>query len=290
MSYLVFSVFCSVAVSVLLKLSPRLRLDVGQMVMWNYLMAAGLCFALLRPSLDSLRGGQGPWLTLSMLALLLPSVFLILAKAVAGNGIVRTDVAQRLSLLLSLLAAFVWFGERADVWKLTGLALGLIAIVGVVARPETMSGSRSDGSWRWLLLVWAGFAAIDVMLKQVAQSGTSSMSALQVIFVMAFLLMLCRQIWRHGLGYEPLRLCNFPAGLLLGLFNFGNIFFYVRAHQALPENPATVFASMNIGVVVLGTLVGVVVFGEKTSQYNRLAIVLAIAAIVLIQVGLSRPG
>ena len=39
---------------------------------------------------------------------------------------------------------------------------------------------------------------------------------------------------------------------------------------------------MNIGVVVLGTLVGVFGFGEKTSRWNRLAIVLALVAIALI--------
>ena len=56
----------------------------------------------------------------------------------------------------------------------------------------------------------------------------------------------------------------------------------MRAHRALPDNPAVVFASMNIGVVVLGTLVGVLAFGERTSRWNRLGIVLAILAIALI--------
>ena len=66
------------------------------------------------------------------------------------------------------------------------------------------------------------------------------------------------------------------------MINFGNILFYVRAHQAMPDSPAVVFASMNIGVVVLGTLVGVLGFGEKTSRLNRIAIALAVLAIALI--------
>ena len=70
--------------------------------------------------------------------------------------------------------------------------------------------------------------------------------------------------------------------MLLGLLNFGNILFYVRAHQALPDSPAVVFATMNIGVVLVGTLVGVLAFGERTSRLNRIAIVLAVLAIALI--------
>ncbi|MDR3409475.1 MAG: EamA/RhaT family transporter, partial [Formivibrio sp.] len=65
----------------------------------------------------------------------------------------------------------------------------------------------------------------------------------------------------------------------------GNILFYVQAHRALPTQPAVVFASMNIGVVVLGTLAGVFAFGERLSWINRAAIALAVAAITLIALG-----
>ena len=82
-----------------------------------------------------------------------------------------------------------------------------------------------------------------------------------------------------------LTLRNLGHGLLLGALNFGNILFYVRAHQALPHSPATIFAGMNIGVVCLGALVGVLVFGEKTSGWNRMGLALAVLAIALIARG-----
>src|SRR5690606_6634230 len=104
---------------------------------------------------------------------------------------------------------------------------------------------------------------VDVMLKQLAMSGTPASAALLVAFVLAFFGMSAIQLWRMLLdGMRP-GLRHAAAGLGLGLLNFGNIVFYVRAHQALPESPATVFATMNIGVVVLGTLVGVLAFRER---------------------------
>ncbi len=274
------SALCSVLVSVLLKLAPRGRLDVAQMVTWNYLVAAILCALLLRPDLASLRGGGGHWWVLLGLGVLLPSLFLVLANAVRRAGIVRTDVAQRLSLLLSLVAAFTVFGEHANSTKLIGLGLGVVAVAGIVARPS--AGSDRSPDWLPLLTVWVGFACVDVLLKMVAQSGTPSMASLQVAFLLAFVLMFGWQLVRHVRGDSRFELASLAAGVLLGLLNFGNIVFYVRAHQALPDSPAVVFAAMNIGVVVLGTLVGVAVFGEKTSRWNRAAIVLAIAAIALI--------
>ncbi len=280
MAYILSAVVFSVLVSVLLKLFPRYGVDTGQAVTWNYLAAAVLCWWLLAPPLTALRESGAPWLALLTLALVLPALFLVLASAVRRAGIVRTDVAQRLSLLLSLAAAFAFFGERAGGLKLAGLALGLAAVVTILARPQAQSPQRGAGIA--LLAVWAGFALVDVMLKLIAQAGTPFAVSLQVAFVLAFAGMLGLLLFRHASGRTRLSWRGLWAGLLLGALNFGNIVCYVLAHRALPGNPAVVFATMNIGVVVLGTLVGVFVFGERTSHWNRLGIALAIVAIGLI--------
>lgn len=286
MYFLILSVIFSVLVSVLLKLAPRYRLDIAQAVTWNYLVASVLSLVLLRPSLASLRSDHAPWLPLLLLSGALPAIFLVMARAVKRAGIVRSDVAQRLSLLLSLLAAFVIFGETANSWKLAGLALGLLAVVCISLRPRANaiepSGARA---WPWLLGVWFGYALVDILLKKVALSGTPSIAALLVSFSLAFVLMLALLLWRHVRGTSILRWHNVGAGALLGLLNFGNILFYVRAHQHLPDSPAVVFAGMNIGVVVTGALVGIFAFGERTSFWNRIGLGLAVIAICLIAWG-----
>ncbi|KAF1693610.1 DMT family transporter [Pseudoxanthomonas koreensis] len=281
MHFILLSMCCSVLVAVLLKLAPRRGWDVAQMVTWNYLAAALLSAWLLQPPPAALRQPGAPWPELLALALVLPTLFLVLAACVRRSGIVRTDVAQRLSLLLSLAAAFLLFGEQAGPMKLAGLALGLCAVVGILARPDPRAAPDRRG-WLLLLAVWAGFAVVDVLLKRLALAGTPATAALMVAFVLAFFGMLAWQAWRRVRhGVRP-GLRHVGAGLLLGALNFGNIVFYVRAHQALPDSPAVVFATMNIGVVLLGTAVGVLAFGEKTSALNRIAIALAVSAIALI--------
>ena len=285
MSYVLLAAACSVLVSVLLKLAGRRGIDAGQMVTWNYLVAALLCAWLLDARLDSLRQVGAPWLPLLVLALVLPSLFLVLAASVRAAGIVRTDIAQRLSLLLSLLAAFLWFGESTNGLKLAGLGLGLLSVVAILARPQAAAshaGTAQATAWPLLLTVWVGFALVDVMLKQIAVAGTPFAASLQVSFVLAFVGMLLVQAWRHARGRSRFSWGNAGAGVLLGLLNFGNIVFYVHAHRALPENPSLVFAAMNIGVVVLGTLVGVLAFREKPGRMYWLGIALAVPAIVLI--------
>jgi hypothetical protein len=70
------------------------------------------------------------------------------------------------------------------------------------------------------------------------------------------------------------------SGIVLGALNFGNIWFYIRAHQVYSSNPTMVFAGMNIGVITLGTLVGALAFREKISRINLCGVILAIASIV----------
>lgn len=287
MVYLLISVACSVLVSVLLKLMQRRGIDTAQGITWNYLAASLLCFGLLDPPLAALGHAGAPWAELALLALLLPGIFLALSASVRAAGIVRTDIAQRMSLVLSLLAAFLWFGEQANTLRIAGLVLGVVAIACLVARPER--GPRYDGwqAWALPLLVLVGYASVDVLLKRLAAAGTPFAASLQVAFVAAFAVMLLLQgvrAWRRKT--LPTR-AALTAGLLLGVLNFANILFYVKAHRALPDHPAVVFSMMNIGVVVLGTLVGMFGFGERLSRLNLLAIPLAIIAIGLIAAGIG---
>ncbi|HSD39517.1 MAG TPA: EamA family transporter [Rhodocyclaceae bacterium] len=282
MLFVLLAVACSVLVSVLLKIARQRGVDTAQAITWNYLAASALCALLLKPPMASLEQPGAPWASLLALAVILPSLFLVLAASVRAAGIVRTDIAQRLSLLLSLAAAFLFFGEQTVSLKLAGLALGMLAVVGILARPAQQAAHGSLRMWPALLTVWVGFACVDVLLKHISAAGTPFGASLQVSFALAFVGMLIWQGIRVMRGQTKLTAKNFAAGLLLGLINFGNIIFYVMAHRAMPGQPAVIFASMNIGVVVLGTLVGVIGFGEKLSWLNRAAIGLAIVSIGLI--------
>ncbi len=296
MGFVLLSVICSVLVSVLLKLARRYAVDVGQAIAWNYVVASALTLWLLPAPLTELRAPGTAWLALIGLGVLLPTIFLALAASVRHAGIVRSDAAQRLSLLLSLLAAFVWFGEQLDVLKAVGIALGLLALLGMVWKqqvPEAAGGvarrhadgdeaSASVARWLYPLLVFVGFAVIDILLKQVALAGIPLGASLQVMFALALVVACALQLWRRARRETRFTLRSALGGVILGLFNFGNILFYLRAHRALPQHPALVFTSMNIGVVALGAMVGLLVFREQLSKINVIGVALAIVAIGLV--------
>ncbi|EHK63481.1 hypothetical protein KYC_24847 [Achromobacter arsenitoxydans SY8] len=279
--YLAASVACSVSVAVMLKLARRWQVDVRQAIAMNYAVAALLCWAVLRPDPARLLAPQTPWFVLAALGVLLPSVFLAMAAALRHAGIVRSDAAQRLSLFIPLLAAFLLFGEPVSGRKLAAILLAFCALFCLLRQPQRAPGAAApaDGRamWLWPLAVWVGYGVIDILFKQVARTGTAFAGGLLLAFLMAGALMLAYLLWRRVRWQAR----HVAAGVALGLANFGNILTYVRAHQSLPEHPALVFASMNMGVITLGTLVGALAFREPLTRLNILGIALALSAIVL---------
>ena len=275
---LISAIACSVAVSVLLKLARSHNLQIAQSILVNYAVASALTLLLLKPNLAVLAEPSIHWLLLISLGILLPSVFFIMAKAVAHAGIALSDAAQRLSLFIPLLMAFLIFAEPLNMSKLAGIVLALAALTGLIYRPN--KGSRKNTKQAtWVLIgVWLGYGVIDVTFKQLAKTGAAFSASLLASFVLSGCLLLLWLLVRKT-KWHP---ASLAAGIILGLFNFGNIYAYIRAHQTFPENPTLVFTAMNIGVISLGALIGVLLFKEKLHRVNVLGIALAVAAIVLL--------
>ena len=66
----------------------------------------------------------------------------------------------------------------------------------------------------------------------------------------------------------------------MGALNFANIYFYIKAHQALQETPSVVFAGVNIGVLALAMLIGTVFWKERLNKVNLAGFGLAVAAVL----------
>ena len=282
MHLLFFSIICSVGVSILFKLARRYQLDIGQAVVINYLTAILLCLLLLRPDPMSVLSGNTPFWVLGSLGILLPSVFVIMGKAVEQAGIVRSDAAQRLSLLIPLLAAVLIFGETISGTKGYGIGVALLALLCLLSRPKTVTNTltqpHNNHASLWLFVVWVGYGVIDILFKQLSKAGAQFAGSLVVSFGIAGMVMLCWLLLQRTRWSRR----SLLSGILLGALNFSNIYFYIRAHQHYSENPTLVFSAMNIGVISLGTLIGAGFFKEKLSWLNIVGIILAVAAILLL--------
>lgn len=280
MIYIILSICCSVTVAVLLKTARRFGINIQQSINWNYLSALILCFISFSPNVNILSHAS-PWKFYIPLSVLLPTVFILLAISIRYIGIVKTDIAQRLSLFIPILASYFIFNETISQLKLIGLSIGFLAIF-LTLNKKTESSSEKN-RWIFPLIVLFGFGIIDVLFKQIAvNEDIPFTTSLFVIFCGAFLLSSIISLYSILIKKTALELKSFYFGIVLGIFNFGNILFYLKAHKALANNPSTVFAAMNFGVIIVGSLIGIVVFKEKISKINYIGIALALIAVIII--------
>ena len=278
MLFLILSIICSVTVGVLFKVSRQFSGSSIQIVAWNYIFALIFCYFFFSPDLKDF-GTSAPWKIYVPIGILLPTVFLFLAASIKQVGIVKTDAAQRLSLFIPIIAAWLLFKEDFNILKILALLIGFPALLLILAKPS----QNTKNKWLYPTLVLLGFGVIDILFKQIALYITLPYTtSLFVVFGIALLIMIAAVIYDVIVAKVQLSVKNILFGGLVGVFNFGNILFYLKAHKAFSENPSTVFAGMNMGVIVLGSLVGIFFFKEKLTKMNFAGVFLALIAIILI--------
>ncbi|MBZ4042827.1 DMT family transporter [Flavobacterium hibisci] len=278
MLFLILSIICSVTVGIIFKLTRHYNCNPVQIISFNYVFALLFCYLTYCPNLDEVSKND-PWNIYAAVGILLPVIFLFLAASIKHMGIVKTDAAQRLSLFIPILAAWFIFKEEFNSYKIIGLSVGFLALLCILRKPS----ENQQNKWIYPAIVLLGFGVIDILFKQIALYSTLPYTtSLFIIFCIALLISLGIVIYNAVVKRVKLETKNILFGGLVGLFNFGNILFYLKAHKAFSENPSTVFAGMNMGVIVLGSLVGVLFFKEKLSKMNFLGISLALIAIIFI--------
>jgi len=278
MLFLILSIICSVIVGVIFKITRKYNTNPIQIVAFNYVFALILCYVTFSPDISQVHA-TAPWNIYIAIGILLPVVFLFLIASIKHMGIVKTDAAQRLSLFIPILAAWLIFKEDFNSYKLIGLLIGFVALL-LILRKNT---GNDQNKWIYPTVVLLGFGVIDILFKQVAlYTALPYTTSLFVIFDIALAVSLLVVIYYSVIKKVKLELKNILFGGLVGLFNFGNILFYLKAHKAFSENPSTVFAGMNLGVIVLGSLIGLLFFKEKLSKINFIGIFLALIAIIFI--------
>jgi len=279
MIYLIISILCSVSVGVLFKyIKAKTTVNIF-LITVNYLVAIFATWIGFNPAITWSPAVYSHFTI--FLSVLLPTIFILLSLSIHHSGIIKTDIAQRISLIIPIAASWWLFNESISLLKWIGLVLGLMSIFFILSKSQRTNNNNSV----YLLLVFVGYGAVDVLFKQLAlQTGTPFTTVLFYVFSGSFIfsaIIAAFSIFKNKLSIQKSAIFY---GILLGLLNFLNIYFYLKAHQAFSKNPTTVFATMNFGVILFATLVGAFYFKEKLSNKNKAGLALAVIAIILVAI------
>lgn len=207
-------------------------------------------------------------------------VFLLMGRSAQRVGVAVTTVASKMSLVLTVLAAVLFFQERPGTLGWTGIVLALVG----VALSSWTGGGAGNRSWWMPVTIFLGSALADILIDVVQRTRLTPLTEPvypTLVFGAAALIGLCvllLQPQRSAL-LQPRVLIG---GSVLGLVNYGSIYFMVRALTSSGMRSSQVFPLMNIGAILFGTFASLLLFQERPDRRGIAGITLCVIALVLL--------
>lgn len=285
---IVLGILCFNLILICFKLLAKYQVDNLQAIAVNYLTAGTLSFTLadeIPPVKDIVSSSW--FLYAAGVGIMFIVVFNLLAKASQVIGVAISTVANKMSLIIPIIAAVILFeGETLSLLKIVGIFLALAGVYFT-----TMSGSKLnfDIKYLWLILViFFGQGTADVLFN-CAKEWYVDASLNGLFFVVIFLsagtvglFMLVPKIIN---GTSKVSFKNVGWGIALGIPNFLTLWFFFRSLDSEQLEVSQVNPIYNIGVVVVSSLIGFLIFREKLSLSNWFGVLLSVASIIAIMLG-----
>lgn len=278
MSALVFSLFSSLLVGFYIKfLKIKEKKDLFVFVFANYIMASFLAYYIFNLSISTINFAIFDYKIVVFVAFLLPTVFYLLNKSLEFSGLAKTDIFQRLSLIIPIIFSFFLFNEEFRTIKAFVIILTFISIILILGKNE--ENKSSSKNIKYLVFVFVGYGVVDTLFKLIATNKEINfVELLFVIFSLSALISLLYILFFKG----RFNVKYIFLGLVLGVLNFSNIYFYIKAHKIFASSPTLVFITMNLGVIIGGVLIGKYYFKEYLSKQAVFGIALALISIILL--------
>lgn len=282
--YIGLSVLCATMIFVLFKLFERYRLSTFQAIIVNYGVAA-IFGAFLLPEPDAfLLVFTRSWIWVSVLmGFMFISLFYLMAHISQRIGLSVASVATKMSVIIPVSAAVFLYGDSVTWQKGTGIILALTGIWMATMR----GGVKKNGARLiWLpALLFVGSGALDTLLKLAENRFVPPADAMEFIpsiFLLAFLWgLVIKMFIKNDVPSDSPVYRSWVGGALLGVVNYGSIFFIWKALSGQGVESSVVFPLANMGVVAASTLAGYFLFQEQLSIKNWTGILISVLSIAI---------
>lgn len=213
------------------------------------------------------------------------SVFYITGLTVKFSGVAVTSIANKLSLIIPVMAAWFLYRDPFSPLKIAGIVTAMAAVVLAAYKKEEEGKAHNFNYYFFPLLILIGSGTIDTFIKwnqanflQPEEFDLFLIFVFGTAAVIGWVILISRYIYFK----EKINRKSITHGLLLGIPNYGTMFFLMKVLDQSGWSSSTVFPVNNIAIVVTCCLVAYFIFREKLSVINVAGILLAILAIVLI--------
>ncbi len=288
MLYLLLSILSSTGIFIIFRISSSRQLNIFNIIIINYLVAALTGFILSQTP-----GGRAniqSWIWLAFLiGILFIIMFFMIAASTEKAGVAVTSIASKMSVVIPISFSIAYDpGDNLTLLKATGIGIAMVAVFLTVYKKRK---KRFTNEYFLLpLVLFMGLGIVDLFIKLAQYTAVSdtrlpffSTILFSVSFLCGFLVKLTRKGGLSDLFHVP----TLFMGSLLGLCNYGSIYFIIRSLNYKTSifetlDGSVVFGINNLGIVVLSVLVGYLGFKESFTPLNWTGVGLSLISITLL--------
>jgi len=283
MTDLVLCIVSTTLLFVIFKYFSRFKVENLQAITVNYAVASALGMLLSTEELDFTSVVRAPWLLGALgMGMCFIVTFSLIALSSQRVGVGITSVANKMSLVIPVIAGVVLMGESLGGWKLAGVILAVVAVVLTIWPQKEPQFDPKD---LYLpVLIFFGSGTLDAILNYMRahRVGEEDFALFtSMLFMAAFITgVVTVLIKRLRMRLEFSR-TTIIAGIALGIPNYFSIYFLLKALDHPQLESTVVFPVVNTGIVLLSTLVAFFLFSERPSRVNLIGVALAAISIFM---------
>ena len=284
MIYLLLSILSSSVIFITFKITERFKTNLIKLITVNYLVAAILGFSFNRHPISILNVLTSNWLPYALLiGFSFILMFFLIGYSTRLSGVAVTSIAGKLSMVIPILFSILYFAEKTTVLKISGLILATIAVVLTSYRPIDKAKNFKLIVIPIAIFLGSGITDSIVKYAQTYHVG-NNMSLLfsAVVFLAALLLGLLFILVKPKSISKNISIAELIGGTILGIANFGSLYFFILALNNSKLDSSVVFGLNNICIVLFSIFIGLVFFKEKFSRVNFAGVSMAIVAILIL--------
>ena len=277
MIWLALSILCSCAIYLIFRQASQRLHNMFPMVVFNYAVCC-LLGGILAWQTQQFQLVNGEMLTVtSLLGILFISSFYLVGLTTKFHGVALTSMVTRVSLVLPFIAFTIVDNEQPNTMQIMGVCVAIVAIL--ISTAKQPNSEHNDKKWL-PIVVFIAYGMVDILLKLARDT-----SALSTEHILSWLIFTTAGL--IGIGVLMLRKMKIGRqhlfwGLVLGLVNYGSIYFFLQALKHLELKAAVIFPLNGTAILVLSTILSVIIFKEKLNRQKLVGVSLACAAIFLL--------
>jgi len=284
MIYLVLSILSSSVIFITFKITEQFKANLIKLISVNYLAAFILGFSFNRYPISIADILTSEWLPFALLVgLSFILMFFMIGYSIRISGVAVTTIAGKMSMVIPILFSILYFSEKTPSVKVAGLILATVSVFLTVYRPT----DKKINLWPVILplVIFLGSGITDSIVKY-AQTffvpNELSLLFSTVVFLTALVLGLTFILIRSKTISKSITTAEVIGGTILGIANFGSLYFFVMALNNSKFDSSILFGLNNICIVLFSVLIGALVFKEKLSKLNFAGVILAFVAILIL--------